>query len=193
MMKMKYKKINYKNFPSTQTPLNAENLNNMDNAIEYLCQEEEKSSETVAELKTFKNTAEDDISELKNYIPASTKISGTGTKTGYILDYGLKQMAFNITDTSGATIRTFDIPFPEGVPDGSFVENHFFGIEGCVGYHNSGLVKYPIGYNDGRISVQAKQMEVHPAGQVVRVTYNGAPESVNVRLFGIIKYTTETA
>ena len=138
---MKYKKINFKNFPSTQTPLNAENLNNMEDAIDYLCQEEEKSSKTVAELTQFKNSAGKDISQLKEYVPASAVIDEEERQTGFIFSKSLFKKAFSITDRTAGTVRIFTIPFYDGAktPNSGW-ERHFLNIE-AVSYTNLDVYK----------------------------------------------------
>lgn len=190
-MKMKYKKINFKNFPSTQTPLNAENLNNMEDAIDYLCQEEEKSSKTVAELTQFKHSAGKDISQLKEYVPASAVIDEEERQTGFIFSKSLFKKAFSITDRTAGTVRIFTIPFYDGAktPNSGW-ERHFLNIEGCVNYGAPGGRAYPIGYNDGSISVQAY---CDVSNHAIIVEYRGAPDSGTVTLYGFFTYTVQLA
>ncbi len=188
---MEYKKINYKDFPSTKTPLNAENLNKMDEAIFYLCQEEEKSSKTVEKLVKFKDSAEKDISQLKEYVPASAVIDEEERQTGFIFGKRLFKKAFSVTNQTAGTVRTFSIPFYDGaeIPNSGW-ERHFLSIEGCVNYSAPGGRAYPIGYSDDSVSVQAY---CDISNHAIIVEYSGAPESGKVTLYGFFTYTVETA
>lgn len=78
---MSYTKVNWENFPSRQTPLSAENLNLMDDAIATLDSDMATAKGNITELLSDVGDAKGDITDLKSdMVDAKGDISNLDTR-----------------------------------------------------------------------------------------------------------------
>lgn len=96
---MSYTKVNWENFPSRQTPLSAENLNLMDDAIAALDSDMTTAKGNITELLSDVGDAKGDITDLKSdMVDAKGDISDLDTRVDNLA-----------TIPSGSTTADFEV------------------------------------------------------------------------------------
>ncbi|MBE5928507.1 MAG: hypothetical protein E7267_03925 [Lachnospiraceae bacterium] len=177
---MSYKRINWEDSPSTNTPLNAENLNHMDKALFEQDARIEENNKSIKDI--------DKVNEhMKNYVNVDDAEKQIGTYLGMNMYQKIYTVGSDVLGIVSAVNYPIDIL---ELIDYREEDNTIGAICEISGFIKDGDVKYPLQFNSVIEGLEVRACAyIDEEQKLIRIGYSGLTSGVaNKEVHVIVRY-----